>query len=242
MEYGRFIDKILYINIILLSLLCSNETNVMITLKKIPGMALESETIRGSFCVSTVEQPNPGLNIMEIWKDIPGYKGLYQASNLGRIKSLERYVNHPLGGKKYIRERILKYQLGLCRPGYYTVNLCKYNKCISFRIHRLVGFAFIPNPEDKPEINHKNGIKTDNRVENLEWVTYKENQIHASDVLGLNLYNRKPVAQYNRNGVLLNSFKSATDAARSINGDARNVSGICLGIGKTHRGYIFKYI
>jgi len=230
----------LYINIILLSLLCSNEINVMQTFKKIPGTALESETIRGSFYVDTVEQPNPGFYNMEIWKDIKGYEGCYQISNLGRVKSLRRYVNHNKGGEKIVKERIRKNSLSL--NGYCFVRLSKKGIIKKYSIHRLVGFAFIPNPNNKPQINHKNGIKTDNQVKNLEWVTHSENIIHSYKVLGRIPNSRKPVAQYNINGILLNTFKSATDAAKSINGDVRNISRNCLGGVKKHRGYIFKYI
>ncbi|KKL95762.1 hypothetical protein LCGC14_1851380 [marine sediment metagenome] len=115
-----------------------------------------------------------GLFIMEIWKDIPGYESCYQASNLGRIKSLTRYVRHSKGGKMFHRGRILK--PGISYRGYPVVNLS--NSRTKY-IHRLIASTFILNPGKKPSINHKNGIKTDNRIENLEWCTNKENTIHA---------------------------------------------------------------
>jgi len=103
--------------------------------------------------------------MQEIFKDIKGYESLYQISNLGRIKSL-----------KFNKEKILIPNKK--RKGYLSILL--YNKGLKgYYIHRLVAKAFISNPENKPCINHKNGIKSDNRIENLEWVTYSENNKHA---------------------------------------------------------------
>lgn len=110
----------------------------------------------------------------EIWKDIEGYEGCYQVSNLGRIKSLSRKVkvqnNHTRTTKEKIISPIIQ------ATGYSVICLGQHNPKL---IHRLVAIAFIPNFDNKRTVNHINGIKTDNRLENLEWATYSENMVHA---------------------------------------------------------------
>ena len=104
---------------------------------------------------------------MEIWEDIEGYEGIYQVSSLGKVKSLN--FNHTK------KEKILKPFFN--RDGYLSVNLYKEGKRKQYLVHRLVAKVFIPNPENKLEVNHKDEDKTNNKVENLEWVTSKENRI-----------------------------------------------------------------
>lgn len=113
----------------------------------------------------------------EIWKDIEGYEGNYQVSSLGRVRSLDRHVNHHKGGKKIVHGKILNPFINW--DGYIRVELSKLCSKKKFFIHRLVADSFIPNPENKPEVNHKNGIKSDNFIENLEWMTSSENQKHS---------------------------------------------------------------
>jgi len=102
---------------------------------------------------------------MEIFKGIPGWEDYYEASNLGNVKSLERIIVFGKGGEKLKKESILKPRIN--SNGYPAVNLCRDGKCKQIENHRLVALAFIDNPEDKPSVNHINGIKSDNRLENL---------------------------------------------------------------------------
>jgi hypothetical protein len=109
---------------------------------------------------------------MEIWKDIVGYEGLYQVSNLGRVKSLPKMC-----GRSFREERLLTVDLSNC--GYNRVSLCKDNKLTKYGVHRLVATAFIENPCNLPQVNHLDGNKTNNNVCNLEWCTAKDNTNHA---------------------------------------------------------------
>lgn len=113
---------------------------------------------------------------MEDWRDVFGYNGIYQVSNKGNVRSLTHYCEGRKGSGKQTG-RVLKQRKS--HKGYLRVSLSLNKKRFNTGTHRLVALAFIDNPLNKPQVNHINGIKDDNRVENLEWCTNRENQLHA---------------------------------------------------------------
>lgn len=165
---------------------------------------------------------------MERWKPIRGFEELYIVSSKGSVMSNDMKVIYKDGRERVQKGRVLTPGLNM---GYPRVNLVKNGSTSIRLVHRLVADAFLPNPQGKKEVNHINGIKTDNRVENLEWATPKENMKHAIKT-GLNksphdnylnktgnhLSERykKRVAQYSIDGVKLNEFDSVKDALISL--------------------------
>lgn len=115
----------------------------------------------------------------EIWKDIPGYEGMYQVSNLGNFRSLDRTIKRHNNSTMKRKGSLLKTSKD--KDGYLLINLTKNNKAIKGKVHRIVAEVFLDNENNYPCVNHINGIKDDNRVENLEWCSYKQNSIHARD-------------------------------------------------------------
>lgn len=153
----------------------------------------------------------------EIWKDINEFEGLYQVSNLGNVKRI-RFIN-----KNTNKEQEMLKVKKLRKDGYYEVALYKNSKGKSKQVHRLVANAFIPNLDNKPEVNHKNGIKTDNRVSNLEWVTISENALHSSRVLRNNV---RKINQYDLKGRYLATYSSIKIASEITGISASSISNV----------------
>lgn len=171
--------------------------------------------------------------VEEIWKDIPGYEGIYQVSNLGNVKSLQMYAT---GG--YIRrDKLLK----PCNNGngYFSVFLRKNGKKHAKYIHRLVGEAFIDNPNKFRCINHKDENKSNNRVENLEWCTHKYNNNYGSHREKLSKSKRIKVNQYDLDGNFIKTWDGVRIAMLSTK--IGHISACCKGHYKTAGGYIWRY-
>jgi len=176
----------------------------------------------------------------EIWKDIKGYEGLYQVSNMGMVKSLERIITRRDGSKRIVRERILKQKTKT--NGYLEVTLCNGSGKKTFLVHRLVCEGFHKNPKNKPEVNHINEDKSDNRACNLEWNTRKENCNYGTRNAKSAKTRSKPVGQYTREGQLLKIWQSTIEVQRQLGFAQGEISAVALGKRKTAHGYVWKYV
>jgi hypothetical protein len=173
-----------------------------------------------------------------VWQYVAGYEGLYKVSDTGIVRSVKRMCNSNVGIRT-VSDRILK--TGSAH-GYLFDTLYKDAKRTIWRIHRLVALSFIPNPENKLHVNHKNGIKTDNRVGNLEWATPYENTLHANTT-GLKKTNgsfKIKCVQFSKAGIKIKEFESMKEAERQT-GIPNSHIGLCKhGKRKTAGGFIWK--
>lgn len=165
---------------------------------------------------------------MEVFKNIKGYEGLYQIGNEGTIKSLW-----------YGKERILKQYKNV--NGYLYVILCKNSQKKTYKVHRIVAEHFIPNPDNLPQVNHKNEIKTDNRVENLEWCDAKYNANYGSCQQRRAGKLAKQVLQYTLDGEFVAEYPSASDANRKTGYNFSKIAACCRNDRKTAYGYKWRY-
>ena len=175
----------------------------------------------------------------EIWKAVPGWEGLYEVSSQGRVRSLPRIKRRRegLNNNAYHLEpgRILSL---INSQGYREVVLSKDGKTIHQMVHRLVSMAFIPNPNNYPIINHKNEVRSDNRVENLEWCSYYYNN-HYGSLIDKN--RRHKVICISKNGEQ-RKYNGINEAAKDLNLSAGNISMCCVGKRKTTGGYQWRYL
>ena len=189
----------------------------------------------------------------EIWKDIKDFEGLYQISNYGRVKRLGHWREYigknqftTFETKYYVKEHILKVK----KDRYLRVQLYIDNKHYEYySVHQLVGEYFIPNPDNKPIVDHKNNNTYDNRVCNLQWATYSENADYAWErgrerKCGKNHKNSKLIGQYDLDGNLLNTYYGSGEASRATGISDGTIRKACRGgYGcKSRGGFIWKYI
>lgn len=163
-----------------------------------------------------------------LWKEIPGYEGIYEISNTGLVR-----------GRKGIRKILVSWD------GYQYVKLCNRGREKKFKVHRLVALAFLPNPFGLPEINHKDENKENNSVCNLEWCDRKYNNNYGKRniVAGISIRkaNQRRVFRYDKNLNLLDSFDSAKDAEKILKIDHTGISKCANNKRKTAGGFIWKY-
>ena len=173
----------------------------------------------------------------EIWKDIEGYEGIYQVSSFGRVRSLDRYIQPYT---HFCRGRILKPRK---RPTYLSVKLSNEGILKCMYVHRLVAHAFIPNPNNLSDINHKDEDKTNNRVDNLEWCTHKYNINYgtAKERIRNSMPNKKVVIQMSLQGEFIAEYPSVTDAAKAINVSRKSIYRYCQGKRIASCGYKWKF-
>jgi hypothetical protein len=177
----------------------------------------------------------------EIWKDINNFEGLYQISNNGKVKKLRR--NSKSKNQFSNKEMILKPDIN--NANYARVTLWLNKKRTRKFIHRLVAEHFISNPNNLPQVNHIDGNKLNNNVNNLEWVTNSDNIKHAIENKLLiidksNIHEKRKVTQLDLNGNIIKQYNSITEAERDTG--ISHISGVCRGKRKTAGGFKWKYI
>lgn len=172
---------------------------------------------------------------MEIWKDIKDYEGYYQVSNLGNVRSVDRRVLQSDGSVANYKGKILKGETD--KRGYKRVRLSKNNKATKFQIHRLVAIHFIDNPLNKKFVNHIDENTSNNKVDNLEWVTGSENMTHGTVQKRLSDKKKKKIICVTDN----KKFDSVNSASEYYGIGRRLISGVLSKSKKTTHGKVFIY-
>lgn len=177
----------------------------------------------------------------EIWKDINGYEGFYQVSNLGRVRSMDRYVNgnHITCDFQFMKGKIRKPVQD--KLGYLKVSLRKNGSYKTYLIHRLVAEAFIPNPNNLPCVNHKDENPGNPNVDNLEWCTTDYNLKYSNVAERINKFKFRKVIQYDLNMNEIQKWNSLKEAAIFVNTAQQNISRCCKGRCETCGGYKWRY-
>lgn len=182
----------------------------------------------------------------EVWKPIKGYEGLYEVSNTGKVKSLKRTVKSYNDWDRTFNEKILTLHSSKITERHpkpmYHVELWKDNKRKVMMIHRLVAETFIPNPEGKPQVNHIDGNRMNNCVDNLEWVTCSENSKHAYRTGLSKPKGCKPIRGTNKKNGLVVEYQSIEEAARELKGNPDAIRAALKGRSASSCGYYWEYI
>ena len=177
----------------------------------------------------------------EVWKDIPNYEGIYKASNFGRIKMVKRTLIDSLGKKINKKEHILKPRTG---NRYYMIALYKNGKREDLLLHRVIAQTFIPNPENKPFVNHKDENCFNNCSDNLMWCTQKENMNWGTinERMSKNSKSKRKVNQYDMDGNYIKTWDCMTDFYKSKGLKLKTgIIECCKGRRQSHMGYKWKY-
>ena len=182
----------------------------------------------------------------EEWRDVVGYEGFYMVSSFGRVCSMQRTITQRNGISRIVKHSLL--QLRVNRNGYVTVYLHKPNHTKNYTVHRLVATSFIPNPENKPCVDHINRDRSCNRVSNLKWCTHSENMRNPLSLpyyQKINLGRKRPYAYRPvvaiRDNQVIYRFEKLTDCTE-YGFDYTSVSSICVGRRKSHKGFTFMYL
>lgn len=195
----------------------------------------------------------------EEWRDIKGYEGFYQISNFGRVKSLDRTIID----RKCVRHKKGNLMIPVKHQGYNQVRLSKNGKGKTFKICRLVATAFVPNPENKPCVDHIDGDRSNDVYTNLRWVTKKENARNPNTIGNMHSWKKghipwnkekewyemrgdkhprsKPIIQLTLDGEFIREWSCASEVQRELGYSQSGISQVCRGIGKTIYGYVWKF-
>lgn len=177
----------------------------------------------------------------EVWKPIVETEGIYQISNFGNIRTIDRYAKVCGGGRRLVKG---KKQIPVkCSNGYLELQASIYGKRKIFLVHRLVATYFIPNPNNYPEVNHKDENPQNNSIENLEWCTPKYNCNYGSrNRRCMEKVIKKPVKQLSLDGNIIKTFSMINEAARETGVNSTQISRVCKGKNKTAGGYKWEYM